>query len=247
MTTGGSRSLRASVVLLGLFALVSAFGNPVARSLFGAGSAITLWTAAAGSTFLATAVAAVLTFAVGNIAGAGAALGPSSADALLSRSMEIAGALPSVVAVVVVRALAPQSSLAVLGLVLGVQRGLSSAKVLRARLLQLQNEEFVLSARALGSGGLRLLRKHLYPHAYGLPLASAALSAAAVVGTDAVLSLVGLDGATSSLGSLLADAATRPAPLLAVWPLVGMLALLVPLQIIADAMENRSSVGRSFL
>jgi peptide/nickel transport system permease protein len=161
--------------------------------------------------------------------------------------MEIAGALPALVAVVVVRSLSPLSSLATIGLVLGVQRGLSTAKVVRANLLQLCSEEFVLAARALGSTGPRLFRKHLFPHVLGLPLASATFSGAVVVGLDAALSLLGLGGSAPSFGTLLAEAITRSAPTLALWPVLGVLLTVVPLQVIADALEARASTGRRFI
>jgi peptide/nickel transport system permease protein len=239
--------LRSSVGVLCLLGAVAIFGNGIVGAFSGKDSAAFAWANAARGTLLATAVAAVVTFGVGTLVGALAALGPPGADALLSRAMAIAGALPALVAVVVVRSLAPLSSLTTIGLVLGTQRGLSTAKVFRANLLQLCGEEFVLSARALGSSRRRLFYKHLYPHACGLPLASASFSGAAVVALDAALSLLGLGGNVSTWGSLLAEAAKRSTPTLALAPVFGVLLTLVPLQIIADTLEARASTRQRFI
>src|SRR6185312_15964856 len=99
--------------------------------------------------------------------------------------------LPSVIVAVVVRSLGP-SNFAVFVIVLGALRALSTARAIRSAVLGLEAEEFVLAARAVGSGPVRLFRRHLFPHVVGQALSSAALSGAAVVALDAALSFLGL-------------------------------------------------------
>jgi peptide/nickel transport system permease protein len=237
-----------SVAVLALLAFVAAFGNELAELAFGRGSAVLAWTNGARGTLATAAVVMSAALVGGTLVGACAALGPPLADTLLSRAMEIAGALPSVIAVVVVRALAPVPELVAIGAVLAVLRCLGTAKVVHARIMALMGEDFVLSARAAGSGRVRLFRKHLFPHLAGPALATATLAAAAVIGLDAALSFLGLGPAgRASWGALLAEAIERPAPLLGLGPVVGGVAAVAALLVIADAIEARWSVGRRFV
>jgi peptide/nickel transport system permease protein len=233
--------------VLGVLTVTAAVGAPSLRALAGPSSTLALWMDGERSTVLSAAVVLVVGLGVGTVAGAAAALGPPSADALLSQMMEIAGALPSVVVVVVLRALHPVPGLVAVAAVVAALRGLATAKVVRADLMQLTNEDFVLSARALGSGRVRLFRRHLLPHVAGPALSGAVLSAAAVVGLDAALSLLGLETTDSGWGTMLAEAARTATPALALGPVIGVAALVLSLHVVADALEDRWSVGRRFV
>jgi ABC-type dipeptide/oligopeptide/nickel transport system permease subunit len=238
-----ARPLAVSYAVLGALALV-AFTGPLALSL-SAGPASTLvgWLAAARNTLLAVAVVTVTSAGIGLLLGAVAALGPWLFDACVSRAVEIAGALPSLVVVVVLRALDPGLGVVALAVVLSVVRGLGTAKVVRAELLELSAEDFVLSSRALGSGRSRLFFTHLLPHVGGPALASAAFTAASFVGLDAAVSFVGFGGPTS-FGGLLSSAAREASPALAFGPALGVALTVLPLWIIADALDDRWSAGR---
>ncbi len=239
--------LRGSLGALGALGLIAVFGNLLSGVLLGQGSLAFAWTDGTRGTLAVAGLVLAVGFGVGMVAGAASALGPPLADALLSRAMEIAGALPSVVVVVIVQALRPAPELIAVGAVLAALRGLATAKGVRAELLQLQAEDFVMAARALGTTRARLFRKHLFPHVAGPSLASASLSAAAVVGLDAALSLAGFGTTSRTWGSLLAEAAAQSAPAIALGPLIGVATTVASLLSIADAIEDRWSVGQSYV
>jgi peptide/nickel transport system permease protein len=241
------RALAGSLGVLATLALVAAFGNGLAGLAFGRGGAVAEWADGARGTLAAAAAVLTVAFLAGTLLGGIAALGPPLADTVLSRTMEISGALPSLVAVVVVRALAPVPELVAIGAVLAVLRTLGTAKVVRAGILSLVAEDFVLSARAAGSGRVRLFRKHLFPHLAGPALASAALAAATVIGLDAALSFLGLGTGGGSWGALLAEALERPAPLLGVGAALGAFSAVASLLVLADSIEARWMVGRRFV
>jgi peptide/nickel transport system permease protein len=236
-----------AVSVLGLLVATALVGTPLVLALGTAGSSLLEWTNGARGTVLCATVVLVVGLGVGTFAGAAAALGPPGVDALLSQVMEIAGALPSVVVVVVLRALRPAPDLVAIAAVLALLRGLVTAKVVRADLMRLLSEDFVLAARALGSGRFRLFRRHLLPHVVGPALSGAVFSAAAVVGLDAALSLVGLEGSSSGWGALLARAAETSTPTIAFGPVLGVAAIVLCLHVVADALEDRWSVGRRFV
>lgn len=236
-----------ALAVLGFLVVAALLGSPLVRAVGEPGTSLLAWTDGARDTVVCATIVLVVGLGVGTLAGAAAALGPPGADALLSQMMEIAGALPSVIVVVILRALRPSPDLVAIALVLALLRGLATAKVVRADLMQLLSEDFVLAARALGSGRGRLFRRHLLPHVVGPALSGAVFSAAAVVGLDAALSLVGLEGAGSGWGALLAEAARKSTPTIALGPVLGVAAIVLSLHVVADALEDRWSVGRRFV
>ena len=239
--------LRASLFALAVLGVVALLGAPLTGALFSRSSLLFVWTDGARATLAAASIVMVVAFTGGVAGGAGAALGPWFIDALLARAVEVTCALPSFVVVVVVRALSPGADLMAIAMVLAVLRGLSTAKVVRAELLELNAREFVLSARALGASKTRLFRRHLFPHIAGPSLADAAHAAAAVVALDAALALTGLGAGQRTWGSLFAEAVEHASLGAAILPALGVAATGAALTVVADAIESGWSTRRRFV
>lgn len=241
------RLLRVSFFALAVLGVVALLGAPLTGALFSRASLLFAWTDGARATLAAASIVMVVAFTAGIVVGAAAALGPSFIDTMLARATEITGALPSFAIVVVVRALSPASDLMAVALVLALLRGLSTAKVVRADLLQLTTLEFVLSARAVGASKTRLFRRHLFPHVAGPCLADAAHAAAAVVALDAALALAGLGSGERTWGTLFAEAVEHASLGAAIVPALGVAATGAALTVVADAIESGWSTGRRFI
>jgi ABC-type dipeptide/oligopeptide/nickel transport system permease subunit len=231
---------------LGLLALCAAFGGYLART-FPEGSEANQWLLGARATTITVSVVTLIALTAGLAFGAAAALGPKVLDSLLSRAMELAAALPSVIVALIVSRVAPDHVFLAVPVTLALLRGLETAKIVRADLKTLATTEFVLAARALGSGQTRLFRAHLLPHVIDSALASATLTAAAVMGLEAALSFLGLASLGPSWGALLAQAVERGAPGLALGPALGVAITLLSLYVLGAAIEARASVGRRFI
>jgi peptide/nickel transport system permease protein len=238
---------RASVAVLGALAFVAVAGTPVAGALFGRESLPFAWAAGARSTLAAASIVMVLSFVGGVLVGALAALGPSLSNTFLARAMEIAGALPSFAAVVVVRAVFPAAELMAVAMVLSALRLLSTAKLVRAELLALRAEEFVVAAQALGSTRTRLFRSHLFPYIAGPSLADAAHAAAAVVALDAALALAGFGTSETTWGTLFARGVEAASVGAAIVPALGVAVTVGALLVVAEAVEDGWAVGRRFV
>lgn len=141
---------------------------------------------------LASVLSLTLSLAIGVPLGAVTGTRGGLFDALLSRSVELSGALPTLVVLILARSFASLSALSAFVLVVGTVRGLELARLVRGEVLRIQGQDFMVAARALGAGSLALLRRHVLPHALGPVLVSGALTAAYVVGLEAALSFVGL-------------------------------------------------------
>lgn len=190
-------------------------------------------------TLAALSIALVLGVSLGALAGLGSALG----DALLSRAVELCGALPAVVLLAIVRASEPIPAGTGFVLTLGVLRGIEMARLLRGEVLRVSGQDFVMAARALGVGSVELFFRHLLPHALGPLLVSGAFTAAQVIGLDSALGMLGLGG-TTTWGGLVAAAAVSGRPAAAIAPALGAALTTAALYVLGDAIDDARSARR---
>jgi len=235
-------TLRASYGYLAALLLLSLFGN-----LFGGADGLSRFFSGARATVCVSIFVAVVSFVFGVAASALAALGPATFDVILARLVEVAGALPSVVVVAVFASVAKTSSLPAIGAVLALKRGLETAKVARAELLQIAAEDFVVAARAAGTSETRLFRTHFLPFIAAPALSSAVMGAAAVVAVDAAGSFIGIFPGGGTWGTVLADAVRRASFSSFLWPAVGTALAVAALSAVSDSFAERSRLPRRFL
>jgi peptide/nickel transport system permease protein len=99
------------------------------------------------------------------------------------------------------------SSLRNIIFVLGITSWVSYARVVRAEVLTLRTREFVSAAQALGSGGRRILFRHLLPNVLTPVIVIATLEVARMIILESALSFLGLgvQPPTPTWGGMLAD------------------------------------------
>ena len=240
-----SKSLACAAVLLGLV-LLAAIGPTVGHAAFGAGSAVTAWLDGARRSVLEGTVAGALSAVIGcGLAGL-AVVGPGFLDGALARAAQWTGALPSVVVVFALCAVTASHGALAFAAAIAVVRGVGAAWVLRTSLSTLAREEYVLAARALGSGSFRLFRTHLFPPLAGLAASQAAFTLTTVVALEAATAFLGLDTVSTSFGTLLSGAAERHSATAALSPLFGVAAIVLPVQAVGLHVAARARVGRRF-
>jgi peptide/nickel transport system permease protein len=145
-----------------------------------------------------------LGLSIGFVAGGFAGLGGRLADFAALRLIEVFTCFPGLLAVLAVAAFVG-GSLATIVLVLGLVSWTAFARVVRGELLSLRERPFVLAARGLGAGPLRLLFRHLMPQLRGPLLVTAAFVAAEAILVESTLTFLGLGAGldSSSWGALL--------------------------------------------
>lgn len=151
-----------------------------------------------GSSLGAIVIGVVVAFVLGTVAARRGGL----YDDLLRRSLEFAGALPTLVAIPLLGRLWPMP--VTCAVVLGIHQGLCLACLFRNELEWAGGEGFVVAARALGMGATRAHQRHVLPFALPLILIGALLVVPKVVGVEAALRYVGLDNGASVGGFLVA-------------------------------------------
>jgi len=151
-------------------------------------------------------VAVVIAGAVGVTLGLAAGYVGRGWDALIMRVADVQLALPFLVlALALVAAVGP--SLTNLIVVLGLTGWVIYARVIRAETLSLREREFVLAARAVGAGGLRIVARHILPNATSSIIVVATLHVARMILFEASLSFlgVGVPPPTPTWGGMIAD------------------------------------------
>jgi peptide/nickel transport system permease protein len=127
-------------------------------------------------------------------------------DNLLMRLTDLLLVFPTLFLMIAVVA-AFGSSLTILVAVLGLMSWQVGARVVRGEVLTVKNREFVMAARTLGAGSMRLLVRHVLPNVVSVVIVSATIRVPQTILLEAGLSYLGLgvQPPTASWGNMVAD------------------------------------------
>jgi peptide/nickel transport system permease protein len=156
-------------------------------------------------------LAAAVFVGVGTILGAIAGFYGGVIDAFVIRLIETLTPFPTLILVLVVQALVSNPSVESMLLAIGLTRWTEVARVVRAEVLLVTSQEYVLAARALGVRPLRVLVRHIAPNAAAPVLVTAAFGIAQVVLIESSLEFLRVGVASSvSWGEMLSEARGHP-------------------------------------
>ncbi|MCH5278812.1 MAG: ABC transporter permease [Christensenellaceae bacterium] len=86
---------------------------------------------------------------------------------------------------------------------------IGTAAVVRTQFYRFKNQEYILAARTLGAGDLRLMFRHIFPNAIGTIITSSVFAIPGVITSEATFSYLGIvnfNSSTSvSLGTMMSD------------------------------------------
>lgn len=153
--------------------------------------------------FVAVAVALV----VGGILGSIAGFYGGKIDNLIMRCMDILLSIPSVLLALAIVAVFGTSTINLM-IATGISTVPSYARLIRAAILSIKDQEFVEAARAVGTNDFVIITRHILPNCLAPILVQATFGVATAILTVAGLSFVGLglQPPTPEWGSMLSDA-----------------------------------------
>ncbi len=152
----------------------------LSRLLFGARSSLAVG-------WLAVALAISIGTAVGLVAGWGGGV----VDAIAMRLVDLLLAFPRLfLALLIIAFWGPSAWLVTV--VLGLTGWMATARLVRAQVLGLRDQEFIVAARALGMPIRRLLWRHLLPQCTGTIVVAATLMLGNTILAESALSFLGL-------------------------------------------------------
>jgi peptide/nickel transport system permease protein len=136
-------------------------------------------------------VAVSIAVGIGGTLGAIAGFYGGNLDNVIMRVMDIFLAIPSILlAISIVSALGP--NLFNLMLSIGISSVPSYARIVRASVLSIRDQEFVEAARAIGANDFRIITKHIIPNALAPVIVQGTLGVAGAILSTAGLSFIGL-------------------------------------------------------
>jgi len=152
--------------------------------------------------FVATGVALIIGVSWGIIAG----YAGGKVDQVMMRIVDILYGLPFIIFIILLMVVFG-SNLWLLFAAIGAVEWLTMARIVRAQVIGLKNQEFVLAAKAMGVSNLSLFRRHLLPNILGPIAVYATLTIPQVMLLESFLSFLGLgiQPPMSSWGSLIND------------------------------------------
>jgi peptide/nickel transport system permease protein len=144
-----------------------------------------------GAALVATGIAARV---VAEVAGVSMlAAGPQvNVDALLMRLVDIGLSFPFLLLVMALGAALERISPASVVLVLGLTGWFQTARLVRAKTMQIRALDFVVAARAIGAPPPRILWRHVLPNVAGVLWALSTLSVAQMILAESALGYLGV-------------------------------------------------------
>ena len=152
--------------------------------------------------FFATTVALLIGVSWGIIAG----YAGGKVDSVMMRIVDILYGLPFIIFIILLMVIFGRN-LWLLFLAIGAVEWLTMARIVRAQVLSLKNQEFVLAAQAMGVSNFAMFKRHLLPNILGPVAVYATLTIPQVMLLESFLSFLGLgiQPPMSSWGTLIKD------------------------------------------
>lgn len=136
-------------------------------------------------------IAVSISMITGGTLGAIAGFFGGRTDNIIMRAMDILLAIPSILlAISIVSALGP--GLINVMIAVGISSIPSYARIVRASVITLKDQEFVEAARAVGTSNFRIITKHIIPNSLAPIIVQATLGVAGAILSAAGLSFIGL-------------------------------------------------------
>jgi oligopeptide transport system permease protein len=162
-------------------------------------------------------------------------------DNIMMRIVDIFYAIPLLLWVILLMVVLKPGLQNIL-IAIGVTYWLSMARIVRAQVLSLKEQDYVMAAKTIGVGKKRIILRHLIPNAIGPILVTATFNIPQAIFTEAFLSFIGLGvGAPmASWGMLASDAlgGLRSFPYQLFFPAVAICITMLAFNFLGDGLRD---------
>ncbi|QVL54867.1 MAG: ABC transporter permease [Simkaniaceae bacterium] len=164
-----------------------------------------IWWGARISLFVGIA-AAVIDMAIGVFYGAFAGMIGGKLEEFMMRMTDILYSLPHLLIVILLMVIMKPGVTTIL-IALTITGWINMARIVRAQILQIKQNDFVMAAYMLGASRWRVLFRHLIPNSIGSIITTMTLTIPAAIFTEAFLSFLGLgvQAPIASWGTMASD------------------------------------------
>ena len=200
--------------------------------------------------------ASIIVLIIGMIYGSIAGYTGGRTDMIMMRIVDIIYSLPDMLVIILLSVVLNTilvfqsgSLMASLGtnmislfIVFGCLYWVGMARLIRAEILAIKENEFILAAQSIGTKKGRIIRKHILPNCLSVIIISTALQIPSAIFTESYLSFVGLgvQAPMPSLGSLAnaARAGLQSYPYKLVFPAIVICLIVLSLNLIGDGLRD---------
>ena len=200
--------------------------------------------------------ASIIVLIIGMIYGSIAGYTGGRTDMYMMRVVDIIYSLPDMLVIILlsvvlqtVLVFAPGSLLDKLGsnmislfIVFGCLYWVGMARLIRAEILSIKENEFILAARSIGAKKGRIIKKHILPNCLSVIIISTALQVPSAIFTESYLSFIGLgvQAPMPSLGSLANSAreGLQSYPYKLVFPAIIICLIVLSLNLLGDGLRD---------
>ncbi|MDD7762159.1 MAG: ABC transporter permease [Firmicutes bacterium] len=137
-------------------------------------------------------VCAFVAMIVGVIYGSIAGLAGGWVDTVMMRFVEILSSLPYLLLIVLVQLWLDKQTFGTMLLALIVTSWTGTSRMVRAEVLRIKSEEYVLAARVLGVKAWKIITRHLIPNAMSIVIVGVTFDIPGFIFSEAFLSYMGL-------------------------------------------------------
>lgn len=193
-------------------------------------------------------LAMLISVGVGTVYGTVSGYAGGVLDAVMMRIIDIWASIPSFLIIVMLSAVM-STGVRTMILIIGLFSWMDVARIVRAEAMTLKSRDYVLAAKGLGAGNLRIAVRHIMSNAVVQIVVAASISIASAILVESTLSFLGfgVQLPMASWGSMLQDAQemilTRP--MMAVWPGALILLTVLSFNVLGDALQNALDIRQS--
>ena len=185
--------------------------------------------------------AACLDIFVGVTYGAVSALAGGKVDAVMQRIIEILVGIPSLIIIILLMMVMP-AGIGTIIIAMSITGWVNMARLVRAQILKLKSQEFVLAARILGTNSRKIILKQLIPNTMGVIVINTMFTIPSAIFTEAFLSFIGigLSEPRASLGVLINNGyqVLHNFPHLLIYPAIVIVLIMVCFSILGDGLRD---------
>jgi peptide/nickel transport system permease protein len=196
--------------------------------------------------FMVGLFSALIAITIGTAVGLIAGYFEGRTDEILMRITEIFQIIPRFLLAIVVVALLGGGIVKII-VIIGILGWVGTARVVRAQLLVLRREEFVLAATLGGASSWRIITRHILPNVVPFIIISASLQTGGAILTESFLSFLGLgDPSRPSWGLLLQQAQLhlQQAWWMSTSPGIALSVTILGLNLIGDGLASKFGARR---
>lgn len=183
----------------------------------------------------------LISMIIGGILGCIAGFYGGKTDTIIMRFMDVMLAIPSVLLAIVIAAVLG-SGVFNLILAIGIASIPSYARIVRATILSVRNQEYVEAARLSGCSDFRLIYRHIVPNILSAVIVQTTLSLGLAILNASSLSFLGLgvQAPRPEWGSMLASSRgdMRLYPYLVIFPGIAIVLVVLSLNMIGDGLRD---------